>query len=194
MLEVIVNTEEITALFSRLHGAAEKDAPRVVAESAAELTRRHLEGVASRRHRSHVKRNYYLEARDSVVHDHDGSSAWVEIPHVGFALRYYGGTVRPSGRVSAITGRPIKRLAIPLSGSEAEGKTPGDFDDAFVIKGRRKGTALLAGRKGNGMIGLLFALVKKTEHKADLSVLPTASEYNNAAVEALETLIQEQDK
>jgi hypothetical protein len=96
--------------------------------------------------------------------------------------------------VSLITGRPIKRLAIPLSGSEAEGKTPGEFKNAFVVKGRRRGSLLLAGKKGNGMIGLLFALVEKTEHKADKSILPEERDYQSAVEKSLNKLIDEVSK
>lgn len=195
MLDVIVNSNEITDLISRLYGAAEADAPLVIATAASDRTKAHLKGVSSKRHRAGSIRDYYADAAESVEPQVDGRTAAIEISHTGFALRYYGGTVRPSGRISAVTGRPIKRLAIPIKGSEAErgGKHPGDFDDMFFIKGRKQGTGFLAGKKSNGMIGLLFGLYVKTEHKADKSILPTTAEYNDAAVEALEQLLEEQD-
>jgi len=193
MLKIIVNSDAVTELFSKLYGAAAEKGTEVVAEAAAELTRTHIDGIAGKRHRSRSPRNYYAEAAASVIREWDDNTATVSIPHAGFALRYYGGTVRPSGRTSLITGKPIRRLAIPISGSPAEGKTPGDFKDIFFLKSK-KGNGLLAQDKGNGLISVLFSLHDKTEHEEDKSILPTDAEYDAAVVKAIETLIEEQDR
>lgn len=193
MIDVIVNSNEITDLVSRLYGVAADDAPRIIALAARDLTTAHLTGIANKRHHSPY-RNFYQDAADAAEAKFDNASASVEIPHTGLALRYYGGTVRPSGRISLITGKPIERLAIPIKGSGAEGKTPGDFKGVFFIKGRYSGKSFLAGKKPNGMIGLIFALVPKTRHTADKSILPTTEEYNDVAVNALTQLLEELDR
>lgn len=190
-LFVNIDNKEVATLLKELPITIRQKAPQVVAEAGAELTRVHIDGISRARHRSRSPRDFYQAAANSVIQQVVSDGAEISIPHIGFALRYHGGTVRPSGRISLITGRPIRRLAIPLSGSPAEGKTPGDFDNVFVVKGKKKGTAFLAGKKGRGLIRLLFALVEKTEHKADHSILPTEAEYQTAAEKAIQTLINE---
>jgi len=192
MIEFFVNqnNREVKELLIKLSAALRSDAPAIIAETGAKLTRSHITGIARSRHRSRAPRNFYQDAADSVVSRVVTDGAEISIPHIGFALRYHGGTVRPSGRISAITGRPIKRLAIPFSGSEAEGKNPGDFDNVFFVKGRN-GKGFLAAKKGSGMIGMLFALVLKTEHDPDPSILPKDSDYQTNAEHALNALIKE---
>ena len=193
MIELMVNIDnrEVAKLLKALPERYRQHAPMVVAEAGAELTRAHLSTVATTRHRSFSRHNYYADAARSVVSKTVPEGAEIAIPHVGFALRYEGGTVVPSGRISLITGRPIRKLAIPLKGSPAEGKTPGEFGELFVIKGRKRGTAFLAGKKSNGMIGLLFGLYDKTKHTADASILPTEGAYQAASEAAVNTLINE---
>lgn len=193
MIEMFVNIDnaQVQQLIKDLPAAIRRDVPLVVASAGAELTRSHITGIARSRHRPRVRNNFYQDAADSVISKQVADGAEISIPHVGFALRYEGGTIRPSGRISLVTGKPIKKLAIPIKGSPAEGRSPGEFSGVFVIKGKRKGTAFLAGKKSNGMIGLLFALVAKTEHNPDPSILPTDAQYQTAAMEAIAELLNE---
>lgn len=193
MISLLVNSDSgsLSAYVTRLRLAL-RGAPvaRVLAEAGADVTRSHLYGLASSRHRKGQGLNFYARAADAVVAEPVSGGAEVTVPHVGLALRYYGGTVRPSGRISQITGRPIRRLAVPIPGKGAEGKTPGEFEGLFLIRSRR-GNALLAGKKANGMVGLLFMLLPKTVHKADKTVLPKDSEYLEACQGALIELLEE---
>jgi len=193
MIELFVNIDnkEVAALLKKLPQALRDDAPAMIGQIGAKLTKKHITGIARSRHRSGSPRNFYQKAADAVVSDVVTDGAEITIDHTGFALRYHGGRVEPSGRTSLITGRPIRRLTIPIKGSEAEGKTAGDFDDMFAIKGRRSGTAFLAGKKSNGMIGLLFALVKYTDHDPDPSILPTDADYQAAATDGIGKLLNE---
>jgi len=166
-------------------------AAAVVAEACGDLTRGHLRRLAGRRHRPGIAHNFYLRAADAVVAERVTGGAAVTIAHEGLALRYYGGTVRPSGRISLVTGRPIRALAVPKPGSGAEGKTPGEFGKLFVVASKRSGKAVLAGRGPAGMVRVLFLLLKSAEHKADKSVLPKDRAYQEAGAEALDDLLAE---
>lgn len=193
MITLSVNTDsrEVQAVLRRLRRDLQGGAAaRVVAEAGADVTRGHLFGLAAARHRRGQPQNFYARAADSVVARALADGAEITVPHTGLALRYYGGTVRPSGRVSLVTGRPIRRLAVPIPGKGAEGKTPAEFDGLFMIRSKG-GNALLAGRKANGMVGLLFMLLPKTEHRPDKGVLPGDDEYRSAAAEALTLLLEE---
>lgn len=194
MISLLVNSDSgsLSAYVTRLRLALRgTTASRVLAEAGADLTREHLYGLASSRHRKGQGLNFYARAADAVVAEPVSGGAEVTIPHVGLALRYFGGTVRASGRISQVTGRPIRMLAIPKKGSEAEGKTPGEFGDLFVVASRRSGKAVLAGRKANGMVAVLFFLTPKTTHKPDKSVLPTDAAYLDACKDALTGLLEE---
>jgi hypothetical protein len=191
MIELIVNQDnaEIKALLSRID--ASKFVPAlnaIMAEAGSDITRTHLYGLASKRHRSSQRLNFYARAADSVVTEIDADGALIKIPHTGLALRYFGGRVVPSGRTSLVTGRPIRRLAVPIPGNGAEGKLPAEFPGMFMVRSR-KGNALLAGRKPNGMVSVLFMLLPYTDHAPDESVLPTDAQYQDAAVKAVKALV-----
>jgi hypothetical protein len=192
MIQVDVNMDESGAMgvLRKLqwivHG---RGASAVMGEACAELTRAHLFRLAARRHRPGMPHNFYARAAGAVVSEPVYGGAQVIIPHEGLALRYYGGTVRPSGRISLVTGRPIRRLAVPKKGSGAQGKTPAEFKDLFVLKLKRK--AVLAVRGPGGMVRVLFRLLERTEHKPDPSVMPTDAEFRKAGAEALDELLAE---
>ena len=191
-LSIASSDAEVRKMLRSLRDSLDLDgANRVVAEAGADTTREHLRDLARTRHRPGVAQNFYDRAANAVVSGTTSQGAVVTIPHEGLALRYYGGTVRPSGRVSLVTGRPITRLAVPITGKGAEGKTPGDFKDLFVIASRRSGKAVLAGRKPGGKVGILFALVKSTRHTADKGVMPADTDYERAASDALDELLTE---
>ena len=106
-------------------------------------------------------------------------------------MRYATTAPCPSRRVSLVTGRPIKRLAIPIKGRGAEGRLPKDFKGLFVVASKRSGKAVLAGRGPSGLVRALFTLVKSSTHKADKSVLPTDDQYTAAGADALDELLAE---
>ena len=45
------------------------------------------------------------------------NKATIDITHTGVRLQWLGGTVRPTGRKSEVTGRPIRSLLIPFKDS-----------------------------------------------------------------------------
>lgn len=191
-LAVQVDDKELKKLVKKLpkamRGAA---ANEVMAESAAEVTREHLRSLHNTRHRPGFSKSFYISAADAVVSLSDDNSAVVDIPHTGLALRYYGGDVYPSGKTSLITGQPIRRLAIPKEGSEAEGKTPYDFRGSVELVVTKRKKAFLAKKDSEGELSPLFWLVKKAHHEEDKTVLPTDEALQKAASEALNEMIME---
>lgn len=117
---------------------------------------------------------FWKKAADSIEGTSNGNEATVRITARGVALQYYGGRVFPSGRISDVTGRPITRLAIPISAS-AHGKRPGDFPKGELVL---KGNVLTLGGTA------LFALVRSATIKPHPEVLPTESEICATATES----------
>lgn len=154
------------------------------AEAGADVVRDHFITLARSRHRSGQRINYYLQAADSVIREPSGGTALIRVPHTGIAQRYFGGTVYPSGRISAVTGKPIRRLAIGLSGTPGEGHVPADFAGLFCIPSDDGEKAVLARESGGG-VQALFALVPKAVQHADSSVLPADDALLDAAAQSI---------
>jgi len=183
---------DVQALLERL-GRAVADGRamnRVVAEAGADATREHLRGLSRSRHRAVVAHNFYGRAADAVVGSAQQDGAEISIAHEGLRLRWLGGRVFPSGRTSLVTGKPIRKLAIPLSGSPAEGKAVGEFRDLTLVVTRRK-KAFLAQRKSRGALTFLFVLKEMTKHDPDPSVMPTDDAYRTSALHALDVFVEE---
>ena len=77
-------------------------------------------------------REFYKKAAESVQLASSADAAIVSITQRGIALRRYGGTVRPTGRTSDVTGKPIKNLALPVGGAPSPGEFRGKL--AFIAK------------------------------------------------------------
>lgn len=170
---------EFRALQSRLKSFEGdlKDVNDVAGRAAANKMRDHLNEVDSRRpnalggSRSH----FWAQAAESITHKATRSRAEINVTHQGFALQYYGGTVKP---VKA------KALAIPAR-AEAYGFSPREPEipelDIFFFKGKKA----FAGLK-DGENRVWFWLTKETEHEGDDSLLPTHDELAEAAREGIE--------
>ncbi len=153
-------------------GLADKQAiNKAVARAASQLTKSHLYDLANKRHRSSVALNFYEDAADSVSTQDMGGGVELRIDKAGMAQRFYG------GKVKAVN---YSHLWIPISGSPAEGKSAGEFDNLTVIINRvsQKGVAMQNGE-------VLFALVKEVNQTADPSVLPTAEQYASTGADAM---------
>lgn len=195
MLNILVNTEDgdiaefLRSLPERLTG---EGANAMVAEAAADKVREHFQKLHDTRHRGVTAKSFYLSALDSVEQTATAEEAKVIIPHTGAALRYYGGRVEPSGKISLITGKPITHLAIPRKGSEAEGKTPADYKGQDLELGFGKKSLYLGKREGESKkLTPLFWLVEGSDHKEDKSVLPTDDELVEASEEAIGEYLEE---
>ena len=152
---------------------------------AANRVRGHLEGLASTRHRSYMPHSYYATAARMTSGEVDGDTCRVVVAGpAGIRLHYYGGVVKPSGRISAKTGKPITRLAIPRR-PEAEQRTPADFDDLFLWKSKIVGRAGLARRSPNGRLEIYYWLVASVTMKEDHGVLPPLDELGKEINDAI---------
>lgn len=157
-------------------GLAKKHDINVAAgRAAAQLTKKHLYGLAQSRHRAHVGLNFYEDAADATKHKDVGDAAEVRIDKAGIAQRFYG------GRIEAVK---YSHLWIPLKGTAAEGRASGEFQDLVPIISplTGKGVALKDGKP-------LFALVKSVNQKSDDTVLPKENEYEEVTSEAVSLLV-----
>ena len=166
-LTSILKTDEITPLLRKL----EKGGPalrKVAAHAAARCTREHFAGLAGSRHRSGVAFNFYADAARKTTGIVRGDDVVVVVDKIGIGLRVFGGTVKPTG------GK--KYLTIP-DAPEAQGKTAREFGKALHFRRNKNGDS---GRLTDNTGRVFFWLVKKTEHKADPTVLPTPDDYVKA--------------
>lgn len=193
MLAIKVNTDAAEVQLALRRGdevLSPESVAKVAVEAAADVVRDHFITLSRTRHRPAQRLNYYLQAADSVIRETQGGDALIRIPHAGVAQRLYGGTIKPSGRVSAVTGRPVRRLAIGLSGTPGEGHVPADFGTLFCVlkKGAKRGdlsqTAFLVRKQGAGL-QYLFALVSEVTQNPDPGVLPADAALLDAAAESI---------
>ena len=194
MIAMVVNIQDNGAreFLSALHmSLAGESANAVAAEAAAERTREHFKALSASRHRPGSSKDYYQNAVEAVVSSADASSGKVSIDYTGLALRRYGGEVKPSGKTSLITGKPIRRLAVPKEGSEAEGRTPYDFRGKVSLVVTKRKKAFLGKPEADGSFSPLFWLVETTHHDPDPSVLPTDDDFYSAVKTALSDLVEE---
>lgn len=145
------------------------------------LVEDHFDGLPSRR--------FWKEAADSVqVEPGSNGTVNINIYKRGVHLRYAGGTVKPSGQISELTGRPIRSLLIP--GPRTAMRTQG-LDLYDVVKDPRRvhtiknhaGRVYLvedAEQEGQKM-RYLGRLVKQTTHSPDPTVLPSEQDMQEAA-------------
>ena len=138
---------------------------KVMAAEGAKTTRRHFADRGREKHRG-GPHNYWAQAARGTTYEVRGKEAFIVIDHVGVALHYYGGTVRPKN---------AKALTIPVEGSEAEGKRASEFDDLFAVKADGSGNyrGFLARQVAADQIEPLFWLRKSATIREDKSVIPT---------------------
>jgi hypothetical protein len=151
---------------------------KIAAEEAAKCTRRHFAALAGSRHRPAAgMNNFYSRAAKATVGRVQGDQVIVSIDALGLALRRYGGTITP---------KRTKYLAIP------------DSDNAAAIQNSpRRVPGLHFRRNASGDSGRLtdstgrvfYWLVKKTVHKPDPSVLPSADDFDKAIIPVLKAHI-----
>jgi hypothetical protein len=149
-----------------------------VGRAASEKTRAHIYALANTRHRSTSGTNFYEDAADSVSYRDVGNGVEIDIDKAGMAQRFYGGTIEAVN---------TSHLWIPIPGSKAEGRAPGEFRGQLypIISALTQKGVALDRETGEP----LFALVKSVTQSADPSVLPTEQEYADAALDALDLLV-----
>jgi len=140
-----------------------------------------------------VKTGFWERARASLVSTHDSGGVTLRIPERGVRLHYYGGVVRPSGRVSDVTGKPIRSLTIPVH-KAAHGTRVKEFGDRIYWRP-------LAGKKGEGGLfyrrgakpskrdPIYYVLRKSVRIKRDPNVLPDNAAIIAACRAAVQSLV-----
>jgi len=180
-LTVQLVTDTATPAVRRLAATLRSpESHEIIGRAGRNVTKRYMEALGRLRHRPTSRFDFYGRAARKTNYRVIANGAVVAIAHEGIAQRYYGGWLRPSGRPSKATGRPITRIAIPRKGSEAEGKTPAEFTDLFVVSkktgfGGAKAGGFLARKEGR-RIRILFWLRRAVYQKPDSSVLPSESD------------------
>jgi hypothetical protein len=160
----------------------------IVARTGATVYRSHFESLAAERHRSSVKavaHNFYAEAARSTIGTASGTTAFITVSApVGLRQRLQGGDIKAVNSFA---------LFIPLPGTPAEGRTPGDFTDQLVIiynRTTKRGVAKEKGRDGR----VLFALRDMVSQQPDPSVVPTTTELSDAFRTAIAKRLQSVSK
>lgn len=124
--------------------------------------------------------NYWQRVHDSASSETTQSgktySTTVTLTGVGLRMKSTGGIIRPTGRTSTVTKKPIRHLTIPKH-AEAHGKTVSDFDGELF----RKGGGLF--RKVDDV--LMFILTKSAKIKPDPNILPPASDVIKEMTESI---------
>jgi hypothetical protein len=100
----------------------------------------------------------------------------VTLSGVGLWMKFHGGIIKPSGRISSVTGKPIRFLTIPVI-AEAHGKTASEFP---FLKARGKfldggGGVLYKPQEGSDFGTVYFILTRQAKIKPDPNILPPAS-------------------
>jgi hypothetical protein len=136
---------------------------------------------------------FYARMADAVVGMATADGAEVTNPFPGAALHYYGsaglpgGVVRPSGRMSAVTGKPIQFLTIAKHPA-AHGKRASDFRALYAVPG---GLRLMQGAARSDSDPLYFIFARSATIKADPSLLPEQAVIEAAVKEAIEDTIED---
>lgn len=129
-----------------------------------------------------------------VLHD---NKATIDITHTGVRLQWLGGTVKPTGNKSEVTGKPTSRLLIPFKDSPLRRRSLASLhipeDQIMVLGNIETGSAILARvkeRKRRNKDGHyqdvtpLGALVRQATIKAHPEVMPSHEQMRQSAVHA----------
>ena len=138
-----------------------------------------------------TRTNYWEMVGDDAQVTVTGSSISVTFPTVGFRRHVMGGPpIRPTGRISVVTNKPIKFLTIPVNAA-AHGQTVASLKASKGVELYRVGGALKKqqGPTRSESDPTYFVLAKQTKAKApDPTLLPKDDVFIRAAEEALTEL------
>lgn len=172
------------------------------ANRVAGSVRRHLLALAA----STGSRRWWGQAARSVqvAPQEESGSALVLITQRGVRLHWQGGEVRPTGRPSAVTGKPTRSLLLPFPDSplRRRGITLAELglppESIHVIKSKRGCPILVAGEQQKTHTNLIWlgTLVKSARFRPRPGVLPSEAalraEAQEGARQALRALLKQQ--
>jgi len=133
----------------------------VLGRAVSNALKKHLGGLNSARaNKLGGKRsNFYAACSRGVSHEVEPDGVTISVARIGYAQRYFGGTIKPVKR---------KWLTIPVDPA-AYGKDPRKLPLYFAVGAR--GPFLGWGKKGTtGPVRVAFILRKSVTQKADPSV------------------------
>lgn len=181
--------------------------PNLTAEQTADITH----SAANRVHlliqknfirlaqKTHSRHYWGNAASTTTVTPNSPTQYTITIPHKGVRLHWKGGTVRPTGKPSEVTGKPTKTLLIPFENSPlrkrditlAEARIPNE--NIHILKSKTGAPILVASKNLKRKTNLIFlgTLVKKATHHPRPDIIPSQNELATAAQQgALERLNQ----
>lgn len=139
-------------------------------------------------------KHYWHGAASStqVAEKTEGRTAYVAVRQKGVRLHWKGGTVRPTGKPSEVTGKPTKALLIPFDDSPLKKRRVSLYElhypqeDIHVFKSASGCPILVAAEHQKRKTKLIWLgkLVKAAHYEARPEVMPTAEGMLAAAVEA----------
>lgn len=197
---------EFVEAMARLDDALQTKATAVIEMAALKSVQDHLDDqyVPRQNALGGPSTGYWATVRNSAAAEVDGGAVTVSLTGVGLRMKYEGDVIRPSGRVSTVTGKPIKFLSIPVD-AQAHGKVPAEFGKKLYVRGfaggmgrsegdsaQGSGLWLRQGRRAADSDPLLFWLVKKVTIKADKGIFPPGPATAAACVAAVTNLIETQ--
>ncbi len=144
-------------------------------------------------------RNFWHNAISSIqTPEGSHGSAQLLITAVGVRLQWKGGINRPSGKISEVTGKPIKSLLVPFKDSPLRKRRCSlaelgyNNEDIFVLKSKAGAPMLVHAKqlKKKTKLTYLGGLHKQTVHKPHPEVMPSDEQLMQAAEHAADQHIQ----
>jgi hypothetical protein len=158
-----------------------------------------LETEAATTVREHIERNYvprtnklggestgyWKNVAESTEATSGPDGVTVRIRQIGLRIKYHGGVIVPSGRISEVHGKPIRMLSIPVHAA-AHGRTIMDLGGHKALY--RKGLGIFKfTTPGRPMAGdpLYYILRRSVTIRPDPGILPPDGAILNGCMRAL---------
>lgn len=191
--------EQLDQSLAKFTGLTGEEVASASTEPTREITAEHFYVYATAHPNKFgaTSTGYWVKAGDNTVAISSGAVVNIEVVEkagkfVGVRRHYTGGgTIKPSGRISEITGKPIQYLTIPINGA-AHGKTVAMMQRLGVDL-YRKGSALFAksgGTRSDSDVAM-FALKKSIGPQTpNPSIIPTAQQYFETVATVVKNLTE----
>lgn len=140
---------------------------------------------------------FWGDAVKSTLVQQRGDAANLTVSHKGVRLQYLGGTVKPTGKISEMTGRPITSLLVPLRNSPLKNKAlkelPIDPESIKVIprEGKPSLLAAITGKGKNAVMTPLAVLLKQTTITPNDKVFPSIQAQVDAIQQQTDRTVKE---
>ncbi len=183
----IDGTQRVNQTLSKFAGLSGEEVATASVNPTRELTADHFfaYGTAHTNRFRVTPTGYWNKAGQATKSSSSGDTVNIVVDEKGTpglvgVRRHYtgGGTIKPSGRISEITGKPIQYLTVPINGA-AHGKTVAMMK-ALGVDLYRKGSALFAksgGTRSDSDVAM-FALKKSIGPQTpNPAIIPTPQQY-----------------